>query len=165
MTANCLYVFLFMQTLMLTLGKLAIKTNCNVKGSPCTISCSIPAYEQLASWSRDNKLMTSCSETSFCNTQSILLYSFSANRTGIYVVISDLTTNENGIKWTCTHGVDTPVSISISIPKRDHIDESGLAGGSVAGIVIGVLVPVIIGIIIIVCLVFRNKKDDRVRLN
>lgn len=101
-------------------GKLAVETNCNVKGSSCTISCYIPAYEKLASWNRDNKIMTSCTETFFCDKQSTLLYSFSANQTGIYVVISNLTSNENGIKWTCTHGVDTPVSISISIPKRGN---------------------------------------------
>ncbi|XP_071174923.1 uncharacterized protein [Mytilus edulis] len=167
MTANCLYLFLFMQTFMLTLGKLAIETNCNVKGSSCSISCSIPEYEKLASWSRENKIMTSCSETSFCTTKSTMLYSFNANEAGIYVVISNLTSNENGIEWTCTHGMDTPVSISINIPERDHIDESGLAGGSIAGIVIGVLVPVIICIIIIVLLVLRkqNPKNDHVQLN
>ncbi|XP_052063479.1 uncharacterized protein LOC127703095 [Mytilus californianus] len=170
MTANCLYWVFFMQTLVLTLGKLAINTTCYVKGSPCTISCSILNFTKLASWSRDNKRMTSCTKsgntTFFCDKESTQIYSFSANRSGIYVAISDLTSNEIGAKWICSHGVDTPVRISINIPERDQIYKSGLSGGSIAGIVIGVLVPVISGIIIIVILVFlKRKKDDNVPFN
>ncbi|CAC5409135.1 unnamed protein product [Mytilus coruscus] len=164
MTPNCLYWVIFMQTSVLTLGKLAINTTCYVKGSPCTISCSIPDFTKLASWSRDNKRMTSCTKSGntnfFCDEESTPIYSFSANRSGIYVAICNLTSNENGAKWICSHGVDTPVRISINIPER------GLSGGSIAGIVIGVLVPVISGIIIIVILVFlKRKKDDNVPLN
>ena len=104
------------------LGQLAIKTNCHVLGSPCTISCSIPNFSKLASWSRNNTSMTSCTNSPFCHIGSTGIYNFSANRLGIYVTISDLTSNENGVKWTCTHGVDTPVSLSISILEKGNIN-------------------------------------------
>ncbi|XP_071174924.1 uncharacterized protein [Mytilus edulis] len=151
MSAYCLYWILCMQTLVLTLGQLAIKTNCHVLGSPCTISCSIPDFSKLASWSRNNTSMTSCTNRPFCDIGSTGIYNFSANQLGIYVAISDLTSNENGVKWTCTHGEDTPVSLSISILEKDEMEKSGLAGGAIAGIVIGVIVVVIVIIVIVIC--------------
>lgn len=87
-----------------------------VLGKQLVLECQITSFSGGASWSHDNgvNFLTQCFSGGICTDTGSGNYQYTSDSNGINVTIVSLTSEEQGITWTCIHSA---YDASYTVPK------------------------------------------------